>query len=156
MEGTSLTEQANQAIYIQIDEWIDRYGTNIFVVDEITGRMYAEIGGKLHSIPEIASHWCQEEPALTPRTDEQDQTSARERALGEESVLQVPTTGECMGTVSTQVAGMSPSVAGRPQGTVRSGVDAQGAATEQRDRDSQLIGIIKPVASQPLMPHEVE
>ena len=27
---------------------------------------------------------------------------------------------------------------------------------ERRDRDSQLIGIIKPVASQPLMPHEVE
>ena len=27
---------------------------------------------------------------------------------------------------------------------------------EQRDRDSQLIGIIKPVAGQPLMPHEVE
>ena len=27
---------------------------------------------------------------------------------------------------------------------------------EQRDRDSQLIGIIKSVASQPLMPHEVE
>ena len=27
---------------------------------------------------------------------------------------------------------------------------------ERRDRDSQLIGIIKPVASQPLMPYEVE
>ena len=27
---------------------------------------------------------------------------------------------------------------------------------ERRDRDSQLIGIIKPGASQPLMPHEVE
>ena len=51
---------------------------------------------------------------------------------------------------------MSPSVAGEPQGTVHSGVDAQGAAMEQRDRDSQLIGIIKPVASQPLTPREVE
>ena len=74
----ALTEQGNQAIYIQIDEWINRYETNIFVVDEITGRMYAEIGGKLHSIPEIASHWCQDEPALTPGTNKQDQTSARE------------------------------------------------------------------------------
>ena len=54
------------------------YGMNIFVVDEITGRMYAEVGGKLHSILEIASHQHQEEPALMPRTDEQDQTSARE------------------------------------------------------------------------------
>ena len=34
------------------------------------------------------------------------------------------------GTVSPQVVGMSPSVAGRPQGTVHSGVDARGAATE--------------------------
>ena len=62
------------------------YGTNIFIVDEITGRMYAEVGGKLHPIPEIASHLHQEEPALMPRTNEQDQTSARERALGEELV----------------------------------------------------------------------
>ena len=74
----TLTDQGNKAIYIQIDEWVDMYGTNIFVVDEITGRMYAEVGGKLHSIPEIASHRCQEEPALMPRTDEQNQTSARE------------------------------------------------------------------------------
>ena len=73
-----MTKQGNQAIYVQIDEWINRYETNIFVVDEITGRMYAEIRGKLHSIPEIASHRCQEKPALMPRTDKQDQTSARE------------------------------------------------------------------------------
>ena len=80
---------------------MNRYEANIFVVDEITGRMYAEIGGKLHSIPEIASHQCQEELALMPGTDKQDQTSAGERALGEGSVPWVPTAGECMGTVST-------------------------------------------------------
>ena len=74
----ALTKQGNQAIFIQIDEWINRYGTNIFVVDEIAGRMYAEIEGKLHSILEIASHWCQEESALIPGTEKQDQTSARE------------------------------------------------------------------------------
>ena len=51
---------------------------NIFVLDEITGRMYTKIGGELHSIPEIASHQHQEEPVLTPRTDKQDQTSAKE------------------------------------------------------------------------------
>ena len=49
----ALTGQGNQAIYIQIDERINRYEMNIFVVDEITGRMYAKIGGKLHSIREI-------------------------------------------------------------------------------------------------------
>ena len=74
----ALTEQGNRAIYIQIDEWVDRYGTNIFMVDEITGRVYVKVGGKLHSIPEIASHQCQEEQAQTPKTNEQDQTSARE------------------------------------------------------------------------------
>ena len=51
---------------------------------------------------------------------------------------------------------MSPSVAVGPQGTACSGVDAQGTVTERRDRDSQLIGIIKPVASQSLTPCEVE
>ena len=51
---------------------------------------------------------------------------------------------------------MSPLVAGGPQETVHSGVDVRGTATEQRDRDSQLIRIIKPVASQPLTPCEVE
>ena len=51
---------------------------------------------------------------------------------------------------------MSPSVGGGPQGTVHSGVDAQGTATEPRNRDSQLSGIIKPVASQSLTPCEVE
>ena len=74
----ALTKQGNQAIYVQIDEWINRYETNIFVMDKITGRMYAEIGGKSHSIPEMASHWCQNEPALMPGTDKQDQISARE------------------------------------------------------------------------------
>ena len=36
------------------------------------------------------------------------------------------------------------------------GIDARGAATECRDRDSQLIGIIRPVASQPPTPRDVE
>ena len=37
----TLTEQGNKAIYVQIDEWVNMYGTNIFVVDKITSRMYA-------------------------------------------------------------------------------------------------------------------
>ena len=36
------------------------------------------------------------------------------------------------------------------------GIDAQGTATECKDRDFQLIGIIRPMASQPLTPHDVE
>ena len=156
LRAPALTEQGNQAIYVQIDEWVTRYGTNIFVVDKITGRMYAKVGGKLHSIPEIASHQHQEEPALMPRTDKQDQTSARERALREILVQQVPTIGERTGTVSPQIAEMNLSVASRPQGTAHTGTDARGAVTECRDRDSQIIGIIRLVASQPPMPCDME
>ena len=120
----TLTEQGNKAIYVQIDEWVNMYGMNIFVVDKITDRMYAKVGGKLHSIPEIAGHLRQEEPALIPRTDEQDQTSARKRALGEELVQETPTLGEHTGTVSPRIAETSPLVASGPQGTARMGIDA--------------------------------
>ena len=51
-----MTEQGNRAIYVQIDGWKKKYGTNIYVVDEITGRMYTEIANELVPIPEIASH----------------------------------------------------------------------------------------------------
>ena len=47
-------------------------------------------------------------------------------------------------------------MASGPQGTARMGIDAQGTATEHRDRDSQIIGIIRPVASQPPMPLDME
>ena len=40
-------------------------------------------------------------------------------------------------------------MASGPQGTAHMGIDARGTATEHRDRDSQIIGIITPVASQP-------
>ena len=76
--------------------------------------------------------------------------------MGEELVRQASTLGERMGTVSPRIAETSPTVASRPQGTARMGIDAQGAATEHRDRDSQIIGIIRPVASQPSMPRDVE
>ena len=59
-----------------------------------------------------------------PRTDEQDQTSTKEQAPGEELVRQAPTLGECTGTVSPQIPEMSPSVASRPQGTAHMGIDA--------------------------------
>ena len=35
-----VTEQGNPGIYVQIDEWLPLYKGNIYVVDEITGRMY--------------------------------------------------------------------------------------------------------------------
>ena len=35
-----VTEQGNPGIYVQIDEWFPLYKGNIYVVDEVTGRMY--------------------------------------------------------------------------------------------------------------------
>ena len=42
-----VTEQGNPGIYVQIDEWLPLYKSNIYVVDEITGRMYLSKGEHL-------------------------------------------------------------------------------------------------------------
>ena len=51
-----VTEQGNPGIYVQIDEWFPLYKGNIYVVDEITGRMYLSKGEHLMRIAETASH----------------------------------------------------------------------------------------------------
>ena len=63
------TEQGNPGIYIQADKWQETYGGNIFVVDEVTGRMYVLRGDALERIPEVASRRRRDElsPSVTPR-----------------------------------------------------------------------------------------
>ena len=51
-----VTEQGNPGIYVQIDEWLPLYKGNIYVVDEVTGRMYLSKGEHLMLIAETASH----------------------------------------------------------------------------------------------------
>ena len=51
-----VTEQGNPGIYVQIDEWLPLYKGNIYVVDEVTGRMYLAKGEHLIRIAETASH----------------------------------------------------------------------------------------------------
>ena len=51
-----VTEQGNVGIYVQIDEWLPLYKGNIYVVDEVTGRMYLAKGEHLMQIAETASH----------------------------------------------------------------------------------------------------
>ena len=51
-----VTEQGNPGIYVQIDEWLSLYKGNIYVVDEITGRMYLSKGEHLMRIAETANH----------------------------------------------------------------------------------------------------
>ena len=77
------TEQGNPGIYIQADEWQETYGGNIFVVDEVTGRMYVLRGDALERIPEVASRRRRDE--LSP--------SVMPRAPGEGIGLRTPTIG---------------------------------------------------------------
>ena len=51
-----MTKQGNPGIYVQIDEWLPLYKGNIYVVDEVTGRMYLAKGEHLMWIIETASH----------------------------------------------------------------------------------------------------
>ena len=51
-----VTEQGNPGIYVQIDELLPLYKVNIYVVDEVTGRMYLAKGEHLMRIAETASH----------------------------------------------------------------------------------------------------
>ena len=51
-----VTEQGNPGIYVQIDEWLPLYKGNIYVVNEVTGRMYLAKGEHLMRIAETTSH----------------------------------------------------------------------------------------------------
>ena len=51
-----VTEQGNPGIYVQIDEWVPLYKGNVYVVDEVTGRMYLSKGEHLMRIAETVSH----------------------------------------------------------------------------------------------------
>ena len=77
------TEKGNPGIYIQADEWQETYGGNIFVVDEVTGRMYVLRADALERIPEVASRRRRDE--LSP--------SVMPRAPGEGTGLHTPTIG---------------------------------------------------------------
>ena len=77
------TEQGNPGIYIQANEWQETYGGNVFVVDEVTGRMYVLRGDTLERIPEVASRRRRDELSL----------SVVPRAPGEGTGLQTPTVG---------------------------------------------------------------
>ena len=49
-----MTEQGNPGIYVQIDEWLPLYKGNIYVVDEVTGRMCLAKGEHLMRIAETS------------------------------------------------------------------------------------------------------
>ena len=77
------TEQRNPRIYIQANERQETYGGNVFVVDQVTGRMYVLRGDTLERKPEVASRRRRDElsPSGTPRVP------------GESAGLQTPAIG---------------------------------------------------------------
>ena len=89
-----VTEQGNPGIYVQIDEWLPLYKSNIYVVDEITGRMYLSKGEHLMRIAETASHHPFQDHELSisrhvpekeyPDQEEQMPSRGQEPELGRE------------------------------------------------------------------------
>ena len=69
-----VTEQGNPGIYVQIDEWLPLYKGNIYVVDEVTGRMYLAKGEHLMRIAETASHrpFQDHELSMSPHIPERE------------------------------------------------------------------------------------
>ena len=80
-----VTEQGNPGIYVQIDEWLPLYKGNIYVVDEITGRMYLKKGEHLMRIAETASHrpFQDHELSISRHVPEREHTEPTSRSAEE-------------------------------------------------------------------------
>ena len=80
-----VTEQGNPRIYVQIDEWLPLYKGNVYVVDEITRRMYLSKGGHLMRIAETASHrpFQDHELSISRHVPEREYTKPTDRFTGE-------------------------------------------------------------------------
>ena len=59
------TEQGNVGVYVQIDEWQERYEGNVYVVDEVTGRIYVMKGDLLERVPEVTSRRRREDAEMS-------------------------------------------------------------------------------------------
>ena len=82
-----VTEQGNPGIYVQIDERLPLYKGNIYVVDEITGRMYLSKGEHLMRIAETASHrlFQDHELSISRHVPEREHMEPMSRLAGESS-----------------------------------------------------------------------
>ena len=88
--GPIVTEEGNPGIYVQIDEWLPLYKGNVYVVNEVTGRMYLSKKSHLMRIPEMASHKPMEDHELSmSRHIPERETSVMPREKGDQE-LQYP------------------------------------------------------------------
>ena len=114
------TEQGNPGIYIQADEWQETYGGNVFVVDEVTGRMYVLRGDTLERIPEVASHRRRDDLGLSvvPRIPEES-AGLQTPAVGNTPVPVAESTRQPQGTpgrATQTVGGAGTTPPGRGEG----------------------------------------
>ena len=88
--GPVTTEQGNPGIYVQIDEWLPLYKGNVYVVDEVTGRMYLSKKTHLVRIPEMASHRPMQDHELSMSRHIPERETATTPRMGDRLNLQYP------------------------------------------------------------------
>ena len=90
--GPVTTEQGNPGIYVQIDEWLPLYKGNVYVVDEVTGRMYLSKKSHLMRIPEMASHRPMQDHELSVSRHIPERETGPTPRMGDGQNLQYPPT----------------------------------------------------------------
>ena len=95
--GPVITEQGNPGIYVQIDEWIPLYKGNVYVVDEVTGRMYLSKKTHLMQIPEMASHRPMQDHELSISRHIPEREAGLTPRAGDGQPLQYPPTSTAEG-----------------------------------------------------------
>ena len=90
--GPVTTEQGNPGIYVQIDEWLPLYKGNVYVVDEVTGRMYLSKKSHLMRIPEVASRRLMQDHELSVSRHIPERDTGPIPRTGNEQDLQYPAT----------------------------------------------------------------
>ena len=136
-------EQGNEGIYVRINEWRDTYGTNVYVIDEVTGRIYADVGGELRRIPVICSH---------RKRDEQELAAAlKERGVGDTGAWEATgglTVPPSTGNTPEEPKGVNPEQphlrVASVKAQVREEVPMTTPSVRERSQDSP-IGVIRPV-----------
>ena len=126
--GPVTTEQGNPGIYVQIDEWLPLYKGNVYVVDEVTGRMYLSKKTHLMRIPEMASHRPMQDHELSISRHIPERETATTPRMGDRLKLQYPqisTTGE------TEQMGGESAAGGEVSRTPQSGEVLTPRATQQ-------------------------
>ena len=117
-----VTEQGNPGIYVQIDEWLPLYKGYIYVVDEVTGRMYLSKGEHLMRIAGTASHrpFHDHELSISQHVPEKEYSSQGEQVPPESQGAELAQErGESIDPL-TPIAGMTGEVGRTPVSMVES------------------------------------